>query len=37
MKFKKAIGWAVAAIIAGMVALAIYGAVQVAEVMQRVG
>lgn len=37
MNFKKVAGWAVAAIIAGMVALAICGAVYVAEVMQRVG
>lgn len=37
MKIKTPIGWAVAVIIAGMVALAIYCAVQVAEVMRRVG
>lgn len=37
MKIKKAIGWAVAAIIAGMVAAVIYGAVQFHDVMQRVG
>jgi hypothetical protein len=37
LKTKRAIGWAVAAIIAGTVALAIYGAVQFHDMMQRIG
>lgn len=37
MKIKKAIGWAVAAIIAGIVAVVIYGAVQFHDMMQRIG
>lgn len=37
MKNKKAIGWAVAAIIGGIVAAVIYGAVQIHDVMQRIG
>lgn len=38
MKFKKAIGWAVAYVIATMILIAAaYFAVQFSEVMQRVG
>lgn len=37
MKTKRVIGWAVAAIIAGIVAAFIYGAVQFHDMMQRIG